>query len=154
MHQGPPSTQSPVSPAAAAAATAAPNLLYPRLLLLLLQSAATAAAGAAAALADAAARPPNMHQLFPGLGVLGTKPGGKGSGATANEDGCHPRTSRTKPGGDTRPEGEGPVAKAPRLGRKPRGAMVAAVGRSGETVGLGHDGVTEDAAEPRFTSGR
>jgi hypothetical protein len=90
-----------------------------------------------------------MHQLFAGLGVLGTKPGGKGSGATANEDVCHPRTtSRTKPGGDTRPEGEGPVAKAPRLGRKPRGAMVAAVGRSRETVGLGC--VTEDAAEPRL----
>ena len=90
-----------------------------------------------------------MHQLFAGLGVLGTKPGGKGSGATANEDVCHPRTtSRTKPGGDTRPEGEGPVAKAPRLGRKPRGAMVAAVGRSGETIGLGC--VTEDAAEPRL----
>jgi hypothetical protein len=91
-----------------------------------------------------------MHQLFPGLGVLGTKPGGKGSGATANEDKRHPRSSRTKPGGDTTPEGEGPVAKAPRLGRKPGGAMVAAVGRSGETVGLGHDGVTEDAAEPRL----
>ena len=53
-----------------------------------------------------------------------------------------------------------------RLGTKPRGAMVAAVARSGETVGIGlarrqrlprlvgHDGVTEDDVEPRITSGR
>ena len=75
-----------------------------------------------------------------------------------------PQHQPHKARGDTTPEG--PVAKAPRLGTKPRGAMVAAVARSGETVGLGlarcqrlprlvgHDGVTEDDVEPRITSGR